>query len=129
MGEEIKPCPCGKTPTQLCLMDTGQGGKWAIAIGNCCDEWGVEFRTGYNPLDGDKCQTIAIEYWNDAPRSDNWISVEERLPEEGKEVLIYVRNYHVTIGRLYNSWMTSGGYNWHARERVTHWQPLPEPPK
>ena len=65
---ELKPCPCGQTPTILILNDTGQGSKWAEAKGDCCGTWGVEFRTLYRPLDDPRCMLLAIDEWNEAPR-------------------------------------------------------------
>ena len=66
--KELKPCPCGETPTKLHITDAGQGGKWALASGDCCGEWIVEFRTGNYALDHIKCYRRGMEYWNDAPR-------------------------------------------------------------
>lgn len=66
--ELIKPCPCGKIPDKIYAVDNGQGRKWAQAYGNCCGEWSVEFRTEYNEIDSDKCNKLAIEAWNEAPR-------------------------------------------------------------
>ena len=60
-----------------------------------------------------------------------WISVEERLPEEDTRVLVYLEipkldalTYtHCDTDRiLYGKWVRWGGY-------ATHWMPLPEPPK
>ena len=54
----------------------------------------------------------------DAPR---WISVKDRLPENDDEVAIASGSY-----------MTTGYYDgeWHGMlSYVTHWMPLPEPPK
>ena len=62
-----------------------------------------------------------------------WISVEERLPNIDAEVLIYADEglYDVaqysggerfwTLERNPDCWVTASG--------VTHWMPLPEPPK
>lgn len=69
MSEELKPCPCGKTPTALDLMDTRQGSKWANATCNQCGEWSIEFRTRYFALDSTDCMRQAVKYWNEAPRA------------------------------------------------------------
>ena len=65
---KLKECPCGKTPTELIIADSGQGGRWADTMGDCCGEWEVEFRTQYNPFDSAECMELAIEAWNEAPR-------------------------------------------------------------
>ena len=65
----IKPCPCGKTPEKLYIHDTGQGGKWANANGDCCGEWEIEFRTDYLDYGSDECMALAIAAWNAAPRA------------------------------------------------------------
>lgn len=69
MGEKLKPCPCGKTPTELYIVDGGQGQKYAFAYGSCCGEWHIEFRTDYKPLDSQECMQKAIDAWNLTPRS------------------------------------------------------------
>ena len=64
---------------------------------------------------------------------NNWISVEDELPDYYNLVMIYV-GYDVTFGWLVkNNW-----HNWRYfsdsevdmiwSNDVTHWQPLPEPP-
>ena len=55
-----------------------------------------------------------------------WIPVTERLPEEDGCYLVAVKNDHQ---RRYSktAWFSHG--SWFARQDVTHWQPLPEPPK
>ena len=50
-----------------------------------------------------------------------WISVEDRLPDVGKFVLIYNKINGVCLD--YNDGVTFGYYD------VTHWMPLPKPPK
>lgn len=58
-----------------------------------------------------------------------WISVKDRLPEDNKEVLIYCGSYH-ELG-----WYESNNKSWRSdflgccTDDVTHWIPLPEPPK
>lgn len=50
-----------------------------------------------------------------------WIPVEERLPDVGIEVLIYSEDDGVCVD--YYGGDSFGYYD------VTHWMPLPEPPK
>ena len=57
---------------------------------------------------------------------EGWISVEDRLPEEHETVNVYAYQGVVSAGWYCgdNMWLV-------MREpiRVTHWQPLPTPPK
>ena len=64
--------------------------------------------------------------------TDNrWISVEERLPEDGVDVLIYDReNLEAPI----SSASHRSGRGWVCDLELyfdgpTHWMPLPEPPE
>ena len=78
---------------------------------------------------------------------DGWISVKDRLPERDKEVLLIVHGWE---DRLYytgclhrqeaeRSWLTGieskasdwkiWGFSYLREPIVTHWMPLPEPPK
>jgi len=62
-----------------------------------------------------------------------WISVKERLPEVFKDVLIAnKRGKHYDISK---GWWTGTYFDRPARgvyrryKNVTHWMPIPEPPK
>ena len=64
-----------------------------------------------------------------------WISVDERLPDVLQEVLVYRGNH---IGNLINAYTYVGGDMWKDEygfgcrredEGITHWMPLPEAPK
>ena len=62
-----------------------------------------------------------------------WISVEDRLPDETDDVLLYDSQMGVFSGRI--SYVISHGYfnithtTGHTANGATHWMPLPEPPK
>ena len=68
MMEELKPCPCGKTPTKLHIAGYERE-KWQQVYGDCCEEWMIEFRSGYEMNDSPKLMQYATEAWNDAPRN------------------------------------------------------------
>jgi len=81
-------------------------------------------------------QCISSDYcrgWNDAVDAmPRWISVKERLPERGVFVAVYYGHF---IGNLVDtfawdgeSWRNSNGFL-EDPENITHWMPLPEPPK
>lgn len=61
-----------------------------------------------------------------------WISVGERLPEDGQKVIAAFKNAGGVIvdqARYSNGEFdfASWAYVWH--ENITHWMPMPEPPK
>ena len=59
-----------------------------------------------------------------------WISVDDRLPESGKEsVLIALRWGEVDIGWCEDGRWRSEFVNEYEEGEVTHWMPLPVPPK
>lgn len=65
---DLKPCPCGSTPTSLHVFD-GDTYRYSRAYGDCCSEWGIEFRSDNHPRDDERVKRLAVEAWNDAPRA------------------------------------------------------------
>ena len=63
-----------------------------------------------------------IKFFLQIPR---WIPVTERLPEEDGCYLVAVKNDHK---RRYSKTAWFSHDSWFARQDVTHWMPLPEPP-
>ena len=79
--------------------------------------------------------------------SPRWISVKDRLPEYEQDVLLIAHGWKgqlLYIGRLQHmkaetSWLTGitsqesdwciDGWSYLRAPYVTHWMPLPEPPK
>ena len=60
-----------------------------------------------------------------------WISVAERLPEVNQRILVFYKEDGVNMGCF------AGGHSFRVRlwkdqmlpDLVTHWMPLPDPPK
>ena len=91
------------------------------------------------PIDADK-----IEYFDDyygfeiAYKVDidnlptltppnEWVSAEERLPEEKQRVIVRCERVGTSVGWiLWGNWMTDIGP---GAGKVTHWMPLPSTPK
>ena len=60
-----------------------------------------------------------------------WISVKERLPEEGEKVLWFDRD-DMEVGSVFRSrgvTFVSTSLDLFDIAEYTHWMPLPEPPK
>ena len=96
---------------------------------------------------------IAMLYARYAPKADvqpvnKWVSIKDKLPDEDGAYLCYLEsgivceaNYDSTVaaeGKFpFGEWVTY--YNsdtlgaednyWEAYDAITHWMPLPEPPK
>lgn len=73
--------------------------------------------------------------WKQAKRhtlkSNNWISVNDRLPENEQIILIY-SNFWIEKTRICTSQFIDGRFltypSFQETVNVTHWQPLPNPP-
>ena len=74
-----------------------------------------------------------ITNWKEEPSIEvvqEWISVDDRLPENGKEgVLIALRWGEVDIGWCEDGRWRSEFVNEYEDGEVTHWMPIPQPPK
>ena len=58
---------------------------------------------------------------------NEWVSVEERLPEEKQRVIVRCERVGTSVGWiLWSNWMTDIGP---GAGKVTHWMPLPAPPE
>lgn len=64
----------------------------------------------------------------------NWIKTSERLPEPGENVLVLDKGLEMNVAYLSaptnfgSVWKDSIKYRVYKPE-ITHWMPLPEPPK
>lgn len=89
-----------------------------------------EYRANRGERGAEKGLCYALEIVDDMPSAQEWISVDERLPKKGQVVLAYGTRSSTTgqfqgIGARPWFWMWKGN----TIKRVTHWRPLPEPPK
>ena len=66
---QIKPCPCGRTPTKL-HINAQDRDKWASVSGDCCNEWSIEYRNGYARIPSDESMELALAAWNAATRAE-----------------------------------------------------------
>lgn len=58
----------------------------------------------------------------------DWISVRDRLPEQEEYVAVYdAADGCVSVAYTFEGWWRTDGDA--DPEQVTHWMPLPEPPK
>lgn len=70
-----------------------------------------------------------------AATKSEWVSVEDRLPEEGIKVLVFAPDRDIIGSKLLGSYFydskewTVYCFRDTIRTLVTHWQPLPNPPK
>ena len=75
-------------------------------------------------------EDIAEKLISNGVTVQEWIPVKDRLPESGKEgVLIALRWGAVDIGWCEDGRWSSEFINEYEDGEVTHWMPLPQPPK
>ena len=62
---------------------------------------------------------------------NEWVSVEERLPENNAQVLMWSAKWKIAeAGSYYNQdfWVYSEIGDGYIADKITHWMPLPAPP-
>ena len=80
----------------------------------------------------------AIKNLPSAQPEQRWIPCSERLPEEGRQVLVYARSVHFALakydemreadGTYEKQWVTFDAWKpFYKIKGVIAWQPLPEP--
>lgn len=63
---------------------------------------------------------------------DEWVSVEDALPDKHTQVLMWDSKWNIAeAGNYYNRhfWVYNEIGDGFIAENITHWMPLPEPPK
>lgn len=106
MEKQIKPCPfCG------CIPEV----KGDVVTHRHKDDICIVDDTQYD-----------FEKWN--KRADGWISVEDRLPEDSSDVLVFDSEEGMKTAEYeLNTFSVSENFNTTYRylNNVTHWMPLP----
>ena len=70
----------------------------------------------------------AVKVWN--KRASDWIPCSERMPRGGIFVLVVGSDGIVFMASVEGDhWGSYDGYLPYEYEEITHWMPLPEPPK
>lgn len=128
MGELIN----GRTPEQIRFNIS------ECSRSNCLSECPYENQPIESCAEGLLSDALALidrlESERDAAlaKVPKWISVEERLPEEGERVLCtdghcVFEQYRVPLSCVYGTWNRGGLKS--PMQNVTHWMPMPEPPE
>lgn len=94
-------------------------------------EWWGNSTDDFPECDHDLAKLLAAYHHH---RLDTaWVSVKERLPENSERVFVAIENDFVLLVGQYvcGQWCVyySDGIKSPIFNFVTHWQPLPEPPK
>lgn len=79
----------------------------------------------WNSEDKGFIQKITDHLLSNGVTFQNWIPVTERLPEHGQEVIVYSGNILKPTVFAYQFWNPK----YDSWKHITHWMPLPEPPK
>ena len=79
----------------------------------------------YPHLDADPAEVVADYLIDNGVTVQKWIPVSERLPEDDSHVLVARKNGDVDTDMHIYTWWKVGP----VERNITHWMPLPEPPK
>ena len=77
-------------------------------------------------------ETVAEDVYNANFRKQEWISVDERLPEEKVNCLVHYKHAYCDNDGYWDIGVSFyDGHEFHIglEYKVTHWMPLPEAPK
>lgn len=138
--QELERCPfCGGKPSFIIDADEylDDHKNYYIRCSGCKASTAL---VNAHTDDGCYGRRRAYELWNTrSPTS--WVACSEKLPQNGKHVLIHYKNAHGKTRRVVGIYArpTSGWYeyqdNWDDyayifvnNGEVTHWMPLPPPP-
>lgn len=131
----------GDTPQEIdetlceCLMG-GEGCPVALAYCFACQA--VNLRTRLKAIEDILGEEYDLDQLREAatkinePKGDGWISVEDKQPKEYEEILVYTV-WHEAMNIMKAVYIKGGFWQRPGMRRfpgkITHWRPLPEPPK
>lgn len=90
------------------------------------------------PADAD-FRDLAEVTWSQEPTTDNdveyarppqWISVNDRLPDESEDAILFISNGNIYAGYFDNDmqcWLT--GDDWYECHQISYWMPILARPK
>ena len=118
--EELKPCPFCGGEAAIQEYDDDSGGVYCVVC-----RFQPLVHASYNRSE-DKQK--AIDWWNLRPHQ--WIPVAERLPEPGTEGLVYSPSCDKIFKAIarYGVWVFAYDHQ-PILVKISHWMPLPSPPK
>ena len=79
----------------------------------------------------DPIEAVADYLLDSGVTVQEWISVKDRLPEDICPVLVALEGLNIAFHGFYQDekWWTVGAGTRPFTQKVTHWMPLPQPPK
>lgn len=124
------------------MNDKKQIEEMAKVLNECCNEYDEQGNHLRNKCASCECWSdtnhVCVSYntreaealYNAGYRKKSeWISVEERLPEEEKTVLYYDGTNVGACNFYHGHFHIIDFYEFDRIEGVTHWMPLPKPPR
>ena len=79
-------------------------------------------------LDFEQAEYLADYLVKNGVTVQEWISVKDRLPEDQEEGLVCTRSKN-GVRNIDKGYMAIDRFIHRGRAEVTHWMPLPQPPK
>ena len=100
----------------------------------CSKRFDDQYSDGTIAIISDHLIANGVTFATDNNVGDKWISVKDRLPEGDKVVLCYKADRGIRFGKLLDATYANGVQAFMDRDRcfafgVTHWMPMPMPPK
>lgn len=91
-------------------------------------------------LEGELIKYSDLDEWSTRTPQSEWVSVDDRLPTEEEEYLIWPHHKYAGVMAMFYPYSDHGGHRKNTFEiesdygevsqiDVTHWQPLPTAPK